>query len=242
MVYLAHATTRDVEDYLQIKKTIIIPIGSTEQHGSHGLLSTDTICALEIAKEIGERSNIAVGPAIPIGMAQHHLSFAGTISVRPSTIIAFCSDLINSLVCTGFNRIIFLNGHGGNIHSYKAAIDEYYFSVSTSPNSAEDNVSVTLHNWWDPSEVSEYCIKNFGVLDGDHVTASEISIVHHLHKEQRPFPKSETTRTSSFTNSRDFIIKFPDGRVGSYPHLASAEHGASLIDLSCIGLIRELEL
>ena len=70
-------TWRFVEDYLKDKTGIIIPIGSTEQHGPIGLIGTDAICAEVIARGVGDATGALVAPTISVGMAQHHLAFPG---------------------------------------------------------------------------------------------------------------------------------------------------------------------
>ena len=81
------STWTEVEQYLHTSTGIIIPIGSTEQHGPTGLIGTDAICAEGIAAAVGIATNALVAPTINVGMALHHTSFPGTISLRPSTMI-----------------------------------------------------------------------------------------------------------------------------------------------------------
>src|SRR6478752_3780065 len=78
----------EVQKYLETSKAILIPIGSTEQHGPNGLLGTDALCPEIIAKRAGDESGILIGPTFNVGQAQHHMAFSGTITLRPSTMIA----------------------------------------------------------------------------------------------------------------------------------------------------------
>jgi creatinine amidohydrolase len=71
---LQHQTWQEVERYLSHSTGIILPIGSTEQHGPNGLIGTDAICAEVIARGVGEVANALVGPTIGVGIAVHHMA------------------------------------------------------------------------------------------------------------------------------------------------------------------------
>ena len=66
-------TWQDVDKYLEESKAIIIPVGSTEQHGPNGLIGTDALCPQVLAHGIGEETGAVIAPTLSIGMAQHHL-------------------------------------------------------------------------------------------------------------------------------------------------------------------------
>src|SRR5262249_7407935 len=140
-------TWQAVEAYLGRSRGIIVPIGSTEQHGPNGLVGTDAICAEVLAKGIGERSGAMVAPTIAVGMAQHHLAFTGSMTLRPSTLIAVVRDMVESLARHGFERFYFLNGHGGNIATVSAAFSEIYAERSLRPGSNAPSLKCKLKNW-----------------------------------------------------------------------------------------------
>ena len=123
---LHQSTWQEIDAYLVGSKGIVIPIGSTEQHGPNGLLGTDAICPEVIAKRAGDEAGFLVGPTFNVGQAQHHMAFAGTITLRPSTMIAAMVDWTASLARHGFEKIYWFNGHGGNIATINAAFAEIY--------------------------------------------------------------------------------------------------------------------
>ena len=72
----------EVRDYLEACKGIIVPIGSTEQHGPTGAIGTDLLTAEAVALEVGKRTGVLVAPSQPYGMAEHHLGFQVLPSIR----------------------------------------------------------------------------------------------------------------------------------------------------------------
>jgi len=124
---LLHLSTwPEVEAYLE-QWCIILQLVSTEQHGPTGLIGTDAICAEAIARG-WEKHGAIVAPTINVGMALHHTAFPGTISLRPSTMIQVVRDYVTCLTRAGFIKFFFINGHGGNIATLKAAFGDTPFS------------------------------------------------------------------------------------------------------------------
>lgn len=97
-------------------KVVLLPTGSTEQHGPHLPLDTDVFLAESVCLEVGRRipDRVLVLPSISYGLNQHHIDFPGTIHIEPETFIAFGLDITKSLAYHGFQKIILVNGHGSN--------------------------------------------------------------------------------------------------------------------------------
>jgi creatinine amidohydrolase len=229
---LSLCTWAEVEAYLAGSDGIIVPIGSTEQHGPNGLIGTDAICAEAVARGVGQETGALVAPVMAIGMAQHHLAFPGSITLRPSTIIAYVSDYVFSLARHGFRRFMFINGHGGNIAPLSAAFSELYATASLDPTGAVPRLRCTLRNWFDGPEVGRLSREFYGDRLGSHATPSEVALTQFLHPEaikQAEMPPVAPTRRR-FTDALDLRALHPDGRIGSEPSLATPEHGRVLYE------------
>jgi creatinine amidohydrolase len=116
---LGELTYVDIREYLRLKDTILVPMASLEQHGPHLPLYTDTITAIEISKRVAEMIGVLHTPPVWMGYSPQHMyapgSGRGTITVRSSTLLNVIHDVGRSLIHHGFNRIIFVNGHGSNV-------------------------------------------------------------------------------------------------------------------------------
>lgn len=240
---LLHLSTwAETEAYLERSKTIVVPIGSNEQHGPTGLLGTDWLCPEIIAHEMHKGGGeFLVGPTFNIGMAQHHLGFPGTISLRPSTFIAAICDWVHSLSVHGFERIYFLNGHGGNIATIQAAFSELYAEASFAKRPA--GFALRLSNWWELPGVMEIVRREFPSGHGSHATPSEIAITQWAYPQaiKNANYAPQIAGSGPIREALDFRARHPDGRMGSDPALATPERGEMLVRAAVKGLIREVE-
>jgi len=224
-------TWEETDAYLRQSSGIIIPIGSTEQHGPNGLIGTDAICAETIALRVGDETGALVGPTINVGMAQHHLGFAGSITLRPTTLIAVIRDYVGSLARHGFTRFYFLNGHGGNSAPLSAAFSEIHAETSLLPGGNGTALRFTVKNWWQTQSVKALADELYGIHEGSHATPSEVSVTQYVYPEaiKSPKPGPAPTVVTGFADAADFRRRYPDGRMGSDPGLASPEHGARFV-------------
>lgn len=229
---LQHATWQEVEAYLEHSKGIILPIGSTEQHGPNGPMGTDALCPETIAWALGERHGVLVGPTQAVGVAQHHLAFPGTLTLRPSTLVAVLRDTIESLAHHGFTHVFLLNGHGGNIATVNAAFAEVLAERSLGPE-AVGELHLQLFNWFAGRRGRELAESLYGEAEGSHATASEVSLAWYAAPQTVRDVAMSPRRApagSAQCDARTFRRRFPDGRMGSDPSLASAEHGARFLE------------
>ena len=113
-MYLSHMNYLDVEAYLKKSDTVIIPLGSLENHGLHMPLGTDTLIPDRIAELISERSDLLIAPTINYGATDDIVGFPGTVSIGTEGLIALLRTICDQLYDYGFRHFMILNGHGGN--------------------------------------------------------------------------------------------------------------------------------
>lgn len=146
-----------LEDYLRHDDRIIVPLGSTEQH-AYLSLGTDAILAQRVAEEAAEPLGVPVLPALPYGLTPRFAAYPGSPTLRPETFAAVVRDLLDSLADQGFERILLLNGHGGNAPAQQVAEDW---------TAARDDAQALYHEWFGP--------KTYAVIreidpDGQHAS------------------------------------------------------------------------
>jgi creatinine amidohydrolase len=219
----------EVEDYLKTRDIILIPIGAVEQHSPYGLIGTDFIVAEAIARMVGDDLDILVAPTLSYAVSPHHMAFKGTVALSPSTMIQVIEDIVRSLVTHGFRRIIFINGHGGNIDPLQTAFQKL--------KNQNYKGHFELMSWYMDSEIKRFCNEAFGGNEGHHATPSEVSITKHLRpsaftgkaEEEKAVEKPKYYWPLSADEMKSV---FPDGRMESAPWLATGELGEEIADLA----------
>src|SRR5437667_1324778 len=138
----ADLTWPEVNEAVAARKVILLPVGSTEQHGPHLPLDTDNLIAAGVTLEAGRRApdKILVAPAIPYGYNVHAMDYPGTMHIAYQHFIDYCVDTCKSFIYHGFKRIIIVNGHGGNSSSLDLAARRTVL---------ETDGLVTAFMWWD---------------------------------------------------------------------------------------------
>ncbi len=95
----------------EVNNSILIPIGSIEQHGYHLPLGTDSYAAESIAEEVAKKEDIMIAPLLYYGWSPHHMVLPGTVTIRPEILFELLYDIISSLQEHGYDKFILLNGH-----------------------------------------------------------------------------------------------------------------------------------
>jgi creatinine amidohydrolase len=109
-------TWAEMNEAIEMQKAVILPTGSTEQHGRHLPLDVDVFLCESVCLEVGQRipDKVLVLPPVAYGLNLHHIDFPGTIHIEPEVFIAFCLNITKSVAYHGFEKILIVNGHGSN--------------------------------------------------------------------------------------------------------------------------------
>jgi creatinine amidohydrolase len=132
-----------VEEYLSRDDRVVLPVGSTEQHG-YLSLETDNILAERVSAEAAEPLGVLVLPVLPYGLTPAFAAYPGSPSLRFETYAAVLRDLLDSLHGQGFRRFLLVNGHGGNVPA-AALVREWAMD--------HPDAQAIFHSWWSSERV-----------------------------------------------------------------------------------------
>jgi len=220
----------------------VVPVGSTEQHGPHAPLGTDTMTATAVAAAGVDRydGRAVVAPGVPVGVAEEHAQFPGTLWVTPDTFRAYLRDVLGSLVTHGWNRIVVVNGHGGNV----PAVREVCGRVTR-----EGDAYAVPFTWFDAVDVDD-----IDALTGDesmgHGGPVETSLLQATNGEVVHADRLDDAAANSADGWGEFehsvnlaydIVEFSENGTVGDPRDASRERGAELLDAASDALADLLE-
>lgn len=232
---LEHMAWPEVDARLRRGAAIMLPTGSTEQHGPMGRIGTDTLCADAVANRAADLCDAIVAPPLSYTPAPFNTAFPGTVSVSSPVFTALADEVIRALLAQGFSGVFVINGHGANLDPLREL-------AAALPDGAID-----IRSWWDPPEVSALRRDLYGDWEGMHATPSEIAITQCLLGALPTGAAADPPRQLSAQYLRAHAgdrhgppdahrAAFPDGRVGSHSALASPGDGARLLDLAARAL------
>ncbi len=234
----------EVNEAVELGKVVLLPTGSTEQHGPHLPLDTDAFLCESVCLEAGRRApdRVLVLPPVPYGLNLHHMDFPGTVHIEPETFVAFCLDVAKSVAYHGFEKLLIVNGHGSNAplvelvarktvlqtRSLCAAVS--YLQLALEAFGRVRDTSVTAHA--DELETSLYLYLAAERVRMDRAVAGEDVRGRYLSSDSTP----------------DYPVRFSDvwsrwTRTGVHgdPTSASAEKGRVAFEAAVTGLLELVE-
>lgn len=218
---------------------VVVPVGSVEQHGPHCPMDVDISAPFHLAIEMARRVDdfpVIVAPPLWCGLAHYNMGFPGTISLRLETFQALLADVLRSIHANGFQRIIVLNGHGGNWGPTRAVCWQV----------AEEDIFVLGFNWWD---VVGQELREWGSSDRDVGHGGEWETSVQLHLRSHLIDQSRLDRDESGTQPFSEELSFAEfaerrrdtrrltGIMGDAT-AASAAKGRRVFELACQRLVK----
>lgn len=227
----------DAKKYFFKNDIVVLPVGSTEQHGPHNPLGTDHLIAKALAEESVKRTGIVCLPVIPFGVSSHHRQFWGTVFVQPKVFREYVRDVCLSLKYHGVKKIIIVNGHGGNTSSLSEVAREL----------RNQGMLVSVFQWWNTT--GELLPKIFGSDERGHAGSEETSINLFLYpklvkmdKALNEKPKEPIPKVSGVVGWGSDTIDHTASGVFGDATAASAEKGKKAYKVVVDELTRLIEI
>jgi creatinine amidohydrolase len=230
---LAHHSWTDIDSVET--DLAVVPVGSTEQHGPHAPLGTDTLAAEAVATAGVDAfdGEVVVTPAIPVGVAEEHRQFTGTLWVSTDTFRSYVRDVVVGLASHGFDRVVLVNGHGGNVDALQEVAASIY---------RHDDAYAVPFTWFDAVGEDTSEMGHAGPLETSLLLATHPDVVADDRFEAARDGGSDRwgewcQRVNLAVDSAEFT---DNGTVGD-PTRASAEWGETLRSRAATALAALLE-
>lgn len=212
------------------RDVLVVAFGATEQHGPHMPLATDALIGDHLALLVADRLDAFVAPTVRIGCSEHHLEFAGTLSISEETFAGIVADVVRSAARSGFRRIVLLPTHGGNFGPLAAVLEKLGPVEGIEVRALTDLGALVA--------IAQLGADEHGVALGDgglHAGEWETSMLEAIHPELIHRDRAEAGYTGDPQAAIGAIFDqgvhaiATNGVIGD-PARASAEHGARYWD------------
>ncbi|MEQ8787636.1 MAG: creatininase family protein [Pirellulaceae bacterium] len=213
----------------RVQTVAVVPIAAVEQHGPHMPTGTDYFLCTAVVEALETRRphNVLLTPTLWLGASSHHLRYGATLDAGLDNYVATLCDVGQSLLDDGFRRVLFVNGHGGNVDPLRVALRQL--------QPAYPDALLAGGSYW---SVADDCIRD--VLEGDHKFVGhacefETSMMLHVRPELvarellADAGQLVTDNIDGVFVSRDMRQRTRQGYTGR-PDLATAEKGKLLLD------------
>jgi creatinine amidohydrolase len=245
-MFLGEMTNPEVEAFVRDHDTVLVPVGSTEQHGPHGPLLTDVLVPVEVARRVAPRARAAVAPSINYGLSYPHVGFTGVVHLRIATFMAIVEDVAVGLATMGFRRVVFLNGH------YDNTLAIAYACADAAPR-LPDGARAYPVNYWDGMTADE-AAEFFGPTSGLHANRAETSAVMAIdpafvdidraNAEMPPFPEVTSpaaVHTAFFFSTPGSVHRATRSGTWGDARESSAEYGERYLEVVTEATLRMLD-
>ena len=246
-VFLGEMTNAEVEQFLEQSHTVIVPVGSTEQHGPHLALTADVLIPQEVARRVAPSVRAVVAPPLSYALSYPHVGFKGLVHIRIPTFMALIEDLAAAFAHVGFKRIVFLNGHYDNTYAIA-------YACANAAERLPRDVKAFPINYWDgipPEVASQYMSLEKGLHANAAETAAVMAInpalvdMDKANAEFPPFPKwkveSGAVHTAFFFSAPGSVFWATKSGTWGDAREANAEMGERYLQIAADATLALLE-
>lgn len=233
---------RDFEE-IDRRTPVLLPVAAVEQHGPHLPVATDRLIVEHFAGELHTRlgAKLLVLPTVAVGCSDHHMDFAGSLTLRQETFLAVCKEYLHSAWRHGFRNFLVLNAHGGNQGICQVLLEQF--------GTEHPESSVAVATWWRVASDALVKLNESGPGGVGHACEFETSLIlliaPHLVRTDRIEPRAnvptfdwaelDLLRAPRAALFRTMQQMTSNGAFGE-PALASAEKGRQITDIVCDAL------
>jgi len=248
-IFLGEMTNPEVEAFLRSagdRATVLVPVGSTEQHGPHAPLASDVLIPTEVARRMAPKVSALVAPGVNYGLSYPHAGFTGVVFLRMSTFHALIEDLTLQLAKMGFRRIVFLNGHYDNTYAIA-------YACAAVGDRLPAGVRAFPVNYWDAMTADE-AAEFFDLANGLHANKGETSAVMAINPdlvdmeaanaEMPPFPEvanPAAVQTAFFFSSPGSVYRATVSGTWGDARESSVEFGERYLSVVSSATVRLLD-
>lgn len=237
-----HCTSPEIRRLAEQQAIVLLPTGSTEQHGPHLPVGTDAILATWFAERTARglcEKNIpaVVAPTVAVANSMHHMHFPGSMSLHPRTYMKMLQEECEAIAAHGFRKIVIVNGHGGNVNPTMAALVDINITLEF-PVYFLDYMSGT-----DESPFLETQIAMIHACESETslMLAYDETLVDPVYRETKGYP-GDTTEAEDRGLIRTFhrMDAHTENGVMGNSYMATKEKGERLAEAATARLVETL--
>jgi creatinine amidohydrolase len=235
-------TSRDFHD-LDRRTPVLLPVAAVEQHGPHLPLATDRMIVEHFAGELNSRlgQSVLVLPSVPVGCSEHHMEFAGSLTLSQETFLSVAKQYLHSTWRHGFRNFLVLNAHGGNQGVCQVLLEQF--------GTVHPDSQIVAATWWRVAADALLALNETGPGGVGHACEFETSLMLHIAPQlvrmeaiepRANVPTYDWAEADLLRSPRAALFRTmkqmtPNGAFGE-PARASAAKGKQIIDVVCNSL------